>query len=64
LLAPVSLGDFGDFNNDGVPDVSSYDTQSGLVSIYVSTAKQTPPGPPDIQCGSVPAAQCTGPTSF
>ena len=64
LLAPVGLGDFGDFNNDGVPDVSSYDTQSGLVSIYVSTAKQTPSGPPDIQCGSVPAAQCAGPTSF
>ncbi len=52
-----------DVNGDGADDGFIYQSQSGVVSIYVSTAKTTP-GAPDIQCGSVPADQCTGPSSF
>lgn len=61
LLSPVSLGTFGDFNKDGADDVTSYDGNTGVVSIYLSTAKQSFVGPPDIQCGAV---ACTGPTGF
>ncbi len=60
-----------DINKDGAADL--IDTRYVLpyepnrfyvVSIYLSTAKTTPAGPPDIRCGPVPLADCTGPTSF
>jgi hypothetical protein len=61
LLSPVSLGDFADLNKDGAEDVINYNGVSGVVSVYLSTAKQSFVGPPDIQCGAV---ACTGPTGF
>jgi hypothetical protein len=59
VLASVPLS--FDLNSDGAAD--GYIYQSGVASIYVSTAKTTP-GTPDIQCGSLTADQCTGPSGF
>ena len=72
LIAPAALNrpaPAGDLNNDGVSDLVSFTLlsmggQPSVVSIYVSTAKQPPPGPPDIQCATLSAAQCAGPTAF
>ncbi len=56
-LSPV------DVNGDGVPDLVS-GSSSGVLSIYVSTAKHPSLGPPDVNCAPLPADQCTGPTGF
>jgi hypothetical protein len=61
LLANISVT--FDLNGDGADDGYNYQSQTGVASFYVSTAK-TAPGTPDIQCGSLPAAQCTGPSGF
>lgn len=65
-----------DVNNDGAtdliittlvqftPDASIPPGAPSLISIYLSTAKSVPAGPPDIDCGTVPADLCTGPMSF
>jgi len=46
------------------PDAAFAPDAPHLVSVYLSTAKSIPAGPPDVQCGIVPADLCTGPTSF
>jgi hypothetical protein len=61
LASSVSLS--FDLNGDGADDGYIYQSQTGAVSFYVSTAKTTP-GTPDIQCGNLPADQCTGPSGF
>jgi hypothetical protein len=65
LITPVPLFHPSyDFNNDGVPDAMYYDYPSQTISIYVSTAKQTPPGPPDVYCNAKPSSLCVLPNSF
>jgi hypothetical protein len=61
LLPPVDLQGIGDFNKDGASDAMTF--KAGVVSIYVSTAKMSP-GAADVQCGSAPAGDCTGPSGF
>jgi hypothetical protein len=63
-----AAGNVADLNNDGAADLfgvwRAAQGAPSVTSIYVSTARGVPVGSPDIQCGAVPAGQCTGPTVF
>ncbi len=59
---PIGGADIiADIDGDGATDIMF---PGAFRSIYLSTAKHPGPATPDIQCGSIPADQCTGPASF